>query len=393
MKTVCNVETVYVGIKEDYQKGALGKTWLYEGKNPLPASVKVKEASEVLNFTLARDKEAIIRERKTRKLLMVVLRDRVRPDVLEHLNATNLEMFENHRPVAHPEGSFGQGFLAAAGYLSTRQCGIFTHVLNLPKNLRGTDFQDQHEAKVTTANALLFNYAMGLFPHEVTDNINKVLEENNLPRLDGNKYGAQTEGFTVSFMEKEIVLNHPLELCKAYAAQNYAKYNHTDNNFLDFAIACCSRRGIYKQTHNNQWKIEEGNFEGGNFFLTKWGIKIEMATNTLFCWPEEEEHGTTAIPRGGYQTGWSQNLSKRTVTAVKKWRQGTEVPARFNYRAEAIKKDTKAKEALNRAVQTNIKTTMDQVQVVIEENSINGEIEEEITREFMQLRYGRYKWA
>jgi hypothetical protein len=46
--------------------------------------------------------------------------------------------------------------------------------------------------------------------------------------------------------------------------------------------------------------------------------------NTLLCWPEHELHGTTAIPKEGVTLNLSQNLVKRTVSAIKKWRDGSE---------------------------------------------------------------------
>jgi hypothetical protein len=84
---------------------------------------------------------------------------------------------------------------------------------------------------------LLFNYAMGLFPPEVTDDINKKLVEYQLPRLDGNKYGTVDSGFTIFHDNKEIKLNYPLGLCEGYVAWRYAKYAHTDANFLEHAFS------------------------------------------------------------------------------------------------------------------------------------------------------------
>ena len=63
---------------------------------------------------------------------------------------------------------------------------------------------------------LFFNYAMGLFPPKVTDNINKKLVEYQLPRLDGNKYGAVNSGFIIFHDNKEIKLNYSLGLCEEY---------------------------------------------------------------------------------------------------------------------------------------------------------------------------------
>ena len=58
------------------------------------------------------------------------------------------------------------------------------------------------------------------------------------------------------------------------------------------------------------------------------------------------QYGTTAIPSHGYQAGWSQNLAKRTVTAIKKWREGTEDPKHVKYRQNQISNDSYAATAL-----------------------------------------------
>jgi hypothetical protein len=46
------------------------------------------------------------------------------------------------------------------------------------------------EERVVAMNSLLFNYAMGIFPSDVTDSIKQKIAEYDLPRLDGNSYGA-----------------------------------------------------------------------------------------------------------------------------------------------------------------------------------------------------------
>ena len=165
-------------------------------------------------------------------------------------------------------------------YLSTRECGVFTNVFNLPKELRGSEVQYLHEEKVVSMNSFLFNYAMGLFPPDVTASIQQKIQENHLPRLDGNKYGAVDKGIAVIHDNKEIKLDHSLGLCEAYVAWRYSKYAHTDTNFLDHAIAATCLRGIWHDS-DPEFTCREGDFAGGNFYLAKWGIKVEMTGNLL----------------------------------------------------------------------------------------------------------------
>ena len=148
----------------------------------------------------------------------------------------------------------------------------------MPHELQGTEEQYLHEEKVVAINGLLFNYAMGLFPPDVVASIEKKLVEYDLPRLDGNKYGAIEKGFSIKHAGKEIVLNHSLGLCEAYVAWRYAKFAHVDNNFLRHAIAACCLRGI-RQENNPLYSCREGDFEGGNFYMAKWGILVKMTGN------------------------------------------------------------------------------------------------------------------
>jgi hypothetical protein len=158
-----------------------------------------------------------------------------------------------------------------------------TNVFNLPKELRGSKQQYLHEEKVVAMNSFLFNYAMGIFPSDVTSSIMQKIEKHKLPRLDGNKYGAVNKGISVFYDDKEIKLNHSLGLCEAYVAWRYSKYAHTDTNFLDHAIAATCLRGI-QHDNDPDFTCREGDFIGGNFYLAKWGIKVEM-TGIFFNLP------------------------------------------------------------------------------------------------------------
>jgi len=130
---------------------------------------------------------------------------------------------------------------------------------------------------------------------------------------------------------------------------------HTDNNFLKYVWACICKRGrilvtVLISTASTSttsttsttsaitkaipislsleptsllmqspsvspvsvpFLYKSDNFEGENFFLLKYGVIVKLDENTLFYFPENEEHGTTIILPGGYQAGISQNISKK----------------------------------------------------------------------------------
>ena len=64
------------------------------------------------------------------------------------------------------------------------------------------------------------------------------------------------------------------------------------------------------------------------------------------CWPEEELHGTTAIPKIDIQAACSQNLVMRTVTAIKKWQEGSEKNQYIQYYLKQLNQDSIAQAAL-----------------------------------------------
>ena len=64
-------------------------------------------------------------------------------------------------------------------------------------------------------------------------------------------------------------------------------------------------------------------------------------------------HGTTVLPKEGITAGLSQNLAKKTVTAIEKWREGTEKLKHVNYRLNHLNQDPPAQKALLESIQRN----------------------------------------
>jgi hypothetical protein len=62
-------------------------------------------------------------------------------------------------------------------------------------------------------------------------------------------------------------------------------------------------------------------------------------------------HGTTALPKEGVTCNFSQNLAKRTVTAIKKWKGGEEQLKHKNYRLNQLQQDPPAREALLKSLE------------------------------------------
>jgi hypothetical protein len=82
-------------------------------------------------------------------------------------------------------------------------------------------------------------------------------------------------------------------------------------------------------------------------------------------------HGTTVLPSEGVTCGLSQNLAKKTVTAIKKWRDGSEQEKHIKYRSNQLNQDPYAKEALLESIKKNSEKKSERIEM--EENNYTGE--------------------
>ena len=76
-------------------------------------------------------------------------------------------------------------------------------------------------------------------------------------------------------------------------------------------------------------------------------------------------------------------MAKRTVTAIEKWRKGTENPDHVKYRQNQIANDSYAAAALLTSLKKDDGS----------ENESEEELEKEELGEFMQLRFNNRKWC
>ncbi|CAG8682263.1 10551_t:CDS:2, partial [Ambispora gerdemannii] len=276
-----------------YLKNAASKKklWIYENGNALTSDVEQARAENLLPNVVRKHEEAEVRDANTGYLICAVYRNRIGKEALNFMFESVLLMFQERFKVKRGEvEKLKQGNMVAAGYLCTWHCGVFTHVRNVAKTLLNTQEFEDREAHIMASVSLLYNYVMHLFLKELVEDVAKLLEEHDLPRLDGGKYEAKgAVGFDMTYRGTAIHLLYQLDLCEAYAALNYSKHAHTDKNFLKYA----------------------------------------------WCFSERDKHGTTVVPSTGYQAVWSQNLATKTMT----FREQPKVLASF-LKAEKQKKKT-----------------------------------------------------
>jgi hypothetical protein len=115
-----------------------------------------------------------------------------------------------------------------------------------------------------------------------------------------------------------------------------------------------------------------------------------MDTNTLWCWSEKDEHGTTALPSTGYQIGWSQNLSKKTVTVAAKWKQGLETAKSKQIRLQQLEKTPKIYKAFQEAEKKNINEQVDKEKNTDDESSNGSESENSETGSIFDVKNSKH---
>ena len=90
-------------------------------------------------------------------------------------------------------------------------------------------------------------------------------------------------------------------------------------------------------------------------------------------------HGTTVLPSESITCGLFQNLAKKTVTAIKKWRSGSEQEKHMKYQTNQLSQDPYAKETLLESIKRNSK------RIEMENNSY--------TREYLDIEENNREWV
>jgi len=112
------VEVKYLTPLDGFDFAAVKGKWFIEGINPLPSNIPVLQARSSLPFVIAKDKEMIVKDFTTGKIILAVYRNRIGPDALEIMQETIKEMMQLRRKVFRGNtAELDQGFMAAAGYL------------------------------------------------------------------------------------------------------------------------------------------------------------------------------------------------------------------------------------------------------------------------------------
>ncbi|TFK59493.1 hypothetical protein BDN72DRAFT_734678, partial [Pluteus cervinus] len=178
----------------------------------------------------------------------------------------------------------------------------------------------------SAAFAFLWNMCRQRLPSEVIKDFDDFLHSNNMRRMDGHgtmvPEGTTTHGhgnYTIRLLNGEEMTFHDVELAPPSGAlgYNYSRAIHTKQQPIPWAFSWTTTRR----------EDTMGTSAGGSFFMSKYGIRIAGAANSLIFWNPQEPHGTglqdydpNDPDPGFYQAGLCGFVSKRLASVWKKYR-------------------------------------------------------------------------
>ncbi|KAF8054723.1 hypothetical protein FPV67DRAFT_1682217 [Lyophyllum atratum] len=174
------------------------------------------------------------------------------------------------------------------------------------------------DAKSSSVFALLWQMARSRLPKEVIDDFDTFLAKSGIKRMDGSgQMASEGSSGTYSVVVGGTAFDfHDVELAPPTGVfgQNYSRGIHFEHQPHMFALAWTVSRNKRPDA-------------GGNFYLAKYGIRVEAAPNTLVFWMPAELHGTSLLDHSPYdaapdfiQRGAAIVTSNRLPGVWKKYR-------------------------------------------------------------------------
>ena len=121
-------------------------------------------------------------------------------------------------------------------------------------------------------------------------------------------YGKRYLPFTtVSYDEfkEKVKLNNDQVIGAVFCTKNYQAVGHRDNDRSEFAVG---------------YVYDEGTVKDGYFFYPEYGIAIELASNSIWCWLTKAVHDTAKldISEGGTRYTAVITLTEKMAKAIEK---------------------------------------------------------------------------
>jgi hypothetical protein len=136
--------------------------------------------------------------------------------------------------------------------------------------------------KSSSAFALFWNMLRSHVPRAIIEDISDFCDPLGIYRMDGGAGLSTTTGNYTVEIEGLPVVYHDVELAPpcGIVAANYARAIHYEHQPHKYAMAWTTCRSGEDE-------------DGGHFFVSKYGIRVHSAPNTLVIWQPRMPHGTS----------------------------------------------------------------------------------------------------
>ncbi|GLB45835.1 hypothetical protein LshimejAT787_3200060 [Lyophyllum shimeji] len=184
------------------------------------------------------------------------------------------------------------GKLSQVGYNAGKlNRPAFHWAKNLTGRKRDVTAVAQMDVKCSSVFALLWQMVRSRLPKEVINDFDTFLTQLGIRRMDGSgQMASEGSSGTYSVVLGDATFDfHNVELAPPAGifGQNYSRGIHFEYQPHLFGLA---------------WTLScnKGPDAGGNFFMAKYGLRIEAAANALVFWMPREWHGTSLLDHSPY---------------------------------------------------------------------------------------------
>ena len=205
-----------------------------------------------------------------------VIRNAAKASVLKHFGAKMKVTVDAHYPLNRGGEHRSTGTMAAHGYR--------------PNRTKTPSFKYKYNENLS------FN------TEEIYDN-----DGNTLAKwlFENSKYHLSFATSSYEDFKNQVKLNDDEPIGAVFCTKNYEAEGHIDKDRSKYAIG---------------YVYEEGTVEEGYFFYPEYGVAIEMASNSIWCWLPKSVHGTTKLnlSKGGTRYTAVISLTEKTAKSIEK---------------------------------------------------------------------------
>jgi hypothetical protein len=162
--------------------------------------------------------------------------------------------------------------------------------------------------------------AKSLIPNEVYQDVENFFTHNGICHMDANRKSNKELGeYTIDLGGRKQVSFNNVQLAppQGVVAANYSRHIHFEHQPHKYAFAWTTSRTLSADIS-----------DGGHFYLSRYGIRVCSAPNSLVIWMPTEHHGTglpnitpSQTKTEFYQSGMSIVTSNKILSVWNKYKE------------------------------------------------------------------------